>query len=73
MHFPVPIKFSIEDCYIRPEDYHLIVTFSNDETINCGAVPFVNDLTPVIDATAKEWIIGNNNTGVHATLIWEAI
>lgn len=73
MHFPAPTELSIEDCYIREDDSHLIMTFSDDEVIDCGAVPFVNGLTPIIDATTKEWVIGSNNTGVRATLTWEAI
>ena len=73
MHFPAPTEFSIEDCYIRESDYHLIMTFSDDEVIDCGAVPFVNGYTPAIDAATKEWVIGSTNTGVRATLTWEAI
>ena len=44
MHFPSPTEFSIDDCYIRPEDYHLIMTFTDGETVDCGAVPFVNPI-----------------------------
>lgn len=73
MHFPAPTEFSIEDCYIRESDYHLIMTFSDDETIDCGAVPFVNGYTPTIDVTTKEWVIGETHTGIRATLTWEAI
>lgn len=73
MHFPAPTEFSIEDCYIRESDYHLIMTFSDNEIIDCGAVPFVNGLTPSIDSTTKNWVIGENDTGYKATTIWEGI
>lgn len=73
MHFPSPTEFSISNCYIREDNHHLIMTFSDGEIIDCGEVPFVNGLTPDIDPITKTWKLGSVDTGYRATTIWEAI
>lgn len=73
IHFPSPTEFSISNCYIREDNHHLIMTFSDGEIIDCGEVPFVNGLTPSIDPITKTWKLGSVDTGYRATTIWEAI